>query len=45
MEISKIRKINIALQMTSVSFTLIGTILGSVTLNPIVGGCLAGQVL
>ena len=28
--------------MTSVSLTALGTILGSVTLNPIVGGCLVG---
>ena len=38
----KLRKIKLALQMTSVSLTVVGTITGSVTLNPIVGVCLVG---
>ena len=39
---TKLDKLKLILQLSSVSLTVAGTIIGSVTLNPIVGGCLVG---
>ena len=38
----KLRRLKISLQLSSISLTVIGTITGSVTLNPVVGGTVVG---
>ena len=38
----KLRQLKIMLQLSSISLTVIGTITGSVTLNPVVGGTVVG---
>ena len=39
----KLRKIKLSLQLSSITLTVVGTITGSVTLNPIVAGCVVGS--
>ena len=38
----KLRKLKLTLQLSSISLTVVGTITGSVTLNPVVGGTVVG---
>ena len=38
----KLRRIKLTLEISSISLTVVGTITGAVTLNPIVVGCVAG---
>ena len=38
----KLRRLNLSLQLSSISLTVVGTITGSITLNPVVGGTLVG---
>ena len=38
----KLRRLKLSLQLSSISLTVIGTITGSVTLNPVVGGTVVG---
>ena len=39
----KLRRIKLTLEISSISLTVVGTITGAVTLNPIIIGCLAGS--
>ena len=39
----KLRRIKLGLELSSISLTVVGTITGAVTLNPIVVGCVAGS--
>ena len=39
----KLRQIKLSLQLSSVTLTVVGTITGSVTLNPIIAGCVVGS--
>ena len=36
----KLRRLKLALELTSIALTTVGTIVGSITLNPIILGCL-----
>ena len=38
----KLRKLKLTLQLSSISLTVVGTITGSVTLNPVVAGTIVG---
>ena len=38
----KLRRLKLALELSSISLTVVGTITGTITLNPIVIGCVAG---
>ena len=38
----KLRKLKLTLQLSSISLTVVGTITGSITLNPVVGGTVVG---
>ena len=38
----KLKKIHMSLHISSITLTVVGTITGSVTLNPIVAGCVVG---
>ena len=38
----KLRRLKLALEISSISLTVVGTITGTITLNPIVMGCVAG---
>ena len=38
----KLKRVYLSLQMSSISLTVIGSVVGSITLNPIVIGCLTG---
>ena len=39
----KLKKMKLSLQLSSITLTVVGTITGSVTLNPIVAGCVVGS--
>ena len=39
----KLKKIKLVLHLSSITLTVVGTITGSVTLNPIVAGCVVGS--
>ena len=36
------RRLKLSLQLSSISLTVVGTITGSITLNPVVGGTVVG---
>ena len=38
----KLRRLKLSLQLSSISLTVVGTITGSITLNPVVGGTVVG---
>ena len=38
----KLRRLKLSLQLSSISFTVVGTITGSITLNPVVAGTVVG---
>ena len=42
LKFQKLSKLKLALHLSSISLTVVGTIVGTVTLNPIAAGCVVG---
>ena len=42
MKYKRLKRLKMSLEMSSLSLTIVGTVIGGVTLNPIVIGCVAG---